>query len=63
MPLVKHRVGETLDETEVRRLAQEMSIARASHFLGVHWETVQRFAAQRGIRFQRRYSYGWRGIR
>lgn len=59
MPLVKHRVGEALDLAEVRRLARTMSLARASQFLGVHFDTLARLADRHGITFQRRRHYGW----
>ena len=63
MPLVKHRVGETVDVEEARRLAREMSLNRAAEFLGVNWSTLYRVAWRHGIQFRRRWHYGWRGIR
>ena len=63
--LVKHRVGETLDLAEVRRLAREgMSLNRAANFLGVHWTTLDKLCLKVWIEFPRRYgTYGYQGIR
>jgi hypothetical protein len=65
--LVKARVAETLDPAELRAMAaQRYTIARASHFLGVHWSTVERAARAHRITFAPpavgRASYGWHGV-
>lgn len=61
--LIKCRIAETLDAVELRAMAaQGYTIARASQFLGVHWETVERAARAHRITFVTTYHHGWNGI-
>lgn len=52
----------TIDLAEVRRLSQRHSLARAAEFLGVHFDTLARFADRHGLRFARTTGYNGNGI-
>lgn len=64
--LVKARVAETIDLTELQGYARQgFTLNRAAHFLGVHWSTVERAARAHGVTFPTTYGarYGWQGVR